>query len=122
MKGKAFAQQSQWQAIYPNIQHFAFSNKWVDGLMNHNNLSNHRRTTIAQCLPEDLIEKQQEFLAFIMYRCIQHDYPLALIGNMDETPMTFDLPSNITVDETGTRSVSICIIGHEKTNFTVVLT
>ena len=57
-----------------------------------------------------------------MYRRIQHDYPLALISNIDKTPMTFDLPSNITIDETETRSVSIRIIGHEKTNFTVVLT
>ncbi len=122
MKGKAFAQQRQWQTTYPDIQSFAFSNKWVDGLMNRNNLSNRRRTTIAQRLPDDLIEKQQEFLAFIMYRRIQHDYPLTLIGNMDETPMTFDLPSNTTIDETGTRSVSIHTTGHEKTNFTVVLT
>ena len=122
MKGKAFAQQSQWQSTYPNIQSFAFSNKWVDGLMSRNNLSNRRRTTIAQHLPDNLNEKQQEFLAFIMYRRIQHDYPLTLIGNMDETPMTFDLPSNTTIDETGTRSVSIRITGHEKSNFTVVLT
>ena len=57
MKGKAFAQQRQWQTIYPDIQSFAFSNKWVDGLMNHNNLSNHCHITIAQCLPDNLIEK-----------------------------------------------------------------
>ena len=41
---------------------------------------------------------------------------------MNETPITFDLPSNTTIDETGTRSVSIHITGHEKTNFTVILT
>ena len=122
VKGKAMARQYQWQTEYPDIQSFAFSNKWVDGLMNRNNLSNRRRTTIAQRLPDDLIEKQQEFLAFIMYRRIQHDYPLAFISNMDETPMTFDLPSNITIDETGARSISIRTTGHEKTNFTVVLT
>ncbi len=57
-----------------------------------------------------------------MYRRIQHDYPLTLISNMDETPMTFDLSNNTTIDEIGTRSVSIYITGHEKTNFTVVLT
>ena len=86
------------------------------------NLSNRRRTTVSQHLPDNLIEKQQEFLAFIMYRRIQHDYSLAFIGNMDETPMTFDLPSNTTVNELGSKTVSICTIGHEKTNFTVVLT
>ena len=104
------------------MQSFAFSNKWLDGLMSRNNLSNHHHTTVAQHLPNNLIEKQQEFLAFVMYRRIQHDYPLVFIGNMDETPMTFDLPSNTTVDEIGIRTVSIRTTGHEKTNFTVVLT
>jgi hypothetical protein len=64
-------------------------------------LSNHRRTTIAQRLPDDLIEKQQAFLAFIIYRHIQHDYPLAYIGNMDKMPVFFDLPTNTSVDELG---------------------
>jgi len=122
MKAKVLAQQRQWQAICYGIESFSFSNKWLDGFMNRNNLSNRRCTTIAQRLPDDLIEKQQAFLAFIMYRRIQYDYPLALIGNMDETPVSFDLPSNTTIDELGARSVSIRTTGHEKTNFTVVLT
>ena len=107
VKAKVFAQEHEWQTICPGVQNFAFSHKWLDGLMVRNNLSNRRRTTVAQHLPDDLIEKQQEFLAFIMYRRIQHDYPLGLIGNMDETPVTFDLPSSTTVDEMGTRTVSI---------------
>jgi DDE superfamily endonuclease/Tc5 transposase DNA-binding domain len=121
IKAKALAQQNQWRVICTGIESFAFSNKWLDGFMNRNNLSNHRHTTIAQRLPEDLVEKQQAFLAFIMYRRIQYDYPLAYIGNMDETPVSFDLPTNTTVDEWGARSVSIRTTGHEKTNFTVVL-
>ena len=44
------------------------------------NLSNRRRTTVSQHLPDNLIEKQQEFLAFIIYRRIQHDYPLDLLA------------------------------------------
>ena len=49
-----------------------------------------------------------------MYMRIEHDYPLGLIANMDETPVTFDLPSNITIDKTGARSISIRTTGHEK--------
>ena len=41
---------------------------------------------------------------------------------MNETPVSFDLLSNTTIDELGTRTVSIRITGHERTNFTVVLT
>ncbi|RGB43237.1 hypothetical protein C1646_749977 [Rhizophagus diaphanus] len=29
---------------------------------------------------------------FILYRRIQHDYPLKYIGNIDETPIAFNLP------------------------------
>src|ERR1043165_4568463 len=103
---------------FNNVQSFAFSNKWLDGLMSRNNLSNCRCTTIAQHLPSNLVEKQKEFLAFIMYRRIQHDYPLTFIGNMDETPVTL---SNTTIDKVEAKTISIRIIGHKKTNFTVVL-
>lgn len=122
VKAQTLAQQRQWQVMCSGIESFAFSNKWLDGFMSRNKLSNHRRTTIAQRLPEDLIEKQNAFLAFIMYRRIQYDYPLKYIGNMDETPVSFDLPANTTVDELGARSVSIRTTGHERANFTVVLT
>ena len=43
------------------------------------------------------------------------------IGNIDEIPVTFDLPSNTTLDQRGTSTVNICITGHKKTHFTVVL-
>ncbi|CAG8593384.1 4467_t:CDS:2, partial [Diversispora eburnea] len=44
-----------------------------------------------------------------------------LIGNINETPLTFDMPNNMTVEKTGSRTVSICTTGHKKSNFTVVL-
>ena len=40
---------------------------------------------------------------------------------MDETPLTFDLPSNTTIDETGNKTISIRTCGYEKSGFTVVL-
>ncbi|CAG8643491.1 5976_t:CDS:1, partial [Diversispora eburnea] len=98
-----------------------WGNKWLEGFMCCYKLSNRHHTTIAQRLPEDLIEKQHEFLNFILYRRIQYDYSLNLIENIDETLLTFDMPSNITVEETGSRTVSIHTTGHKKLNFTVVL-
>ena len=47
MKGKALAQQRQWQVTCPGIGSFAFSNKWLDGFMSRNKFSNRHRTTIA---------------------------------------------------------------------------
>ena len=107
--------------LYLNINNFKFSNTWLEGFMKRFNFAIHRQTHIAQHLPNDLLQKQQSFLSFILYRRIQYDYPLKYIGNMDENPVTFDLPSNTTLDQRDTSTVTIRITGHKKTHFTVVL-
>ena len=40
---------------------------------------------------------------------------------MDEVPLTFDVPSNKTVDVTGAKTIMIKTSGNEKTCYTVVL-
>jgi hypothetical protein len=40
---------------------------------------------------------------------------------MDETLMSFNLPSNTTVEQSGSKTVSILSTGHERSNFTVML-
>ena len=70
--------------------------------MSRNKFSNRRHTTIAQRLPDDLIETQQAFLAYVMYMRIDHDYPLGLIiANMNETPLLliFQVTSQSTKQE-----------------------
>jgi DDE superfamily endonuclease len=89
--------------------------------MSRHKLVNRRKTTVAQRLPENYTEQQHEFLSYVLYRRREHDYPLALIGNMDETPMAFNLPNNTTIEQAGTKTVSILTTGHERSNFTVVL-
>ncbi|CAG8433155.1 9556_t:CDS:2 [Diversispora eburnea] len=51
----------QFIALYPNISECKWGEKWLAGFMRHYKLSNRRRTTVSQRLPDDLIEKQQEF-------------------------------------------------------------
>ena len=51
----------------------------------------------------------------------EKDYPLSLIGNADQTPLTFDMPAVSTIDFSGTSSISIKTTGHEKNHFTVML-
>lgn len=46
---------------------------------------------------------------------------LPLIGNMDESPVMFDMTGNKTTDVKETKAVHIKISGHEKFHFTVVL-
>jgi len=68
---------------HPDVIKFKFSSRWLDGFLSRHNLSNRCRTTVAQHLPSDLVEKQNIFLSYVLYRRIQHDYPLKYIGNMD---------------------------------------
>jgi hypothetical protein len=83
----------------PGIAGFKFSNKWLNGFLGRYELSERCRTTVAQQLPPDLIEKQNIFLSYIMYLRIHNKYQLKYIGNIDETPMWFDLPSNTTINQ-----------------------
>ena len=76
---------------------------------------------IAQRLSEDYVEQQSKFLSYVLYLKKENDYPLSLIGNMDETPMAFNLPSNTTIEQSGSKTISILSTGHERSNFTVVL-
>jgi len=120
-KAKKLAKTDEMKQFYPTIQDFKFSNKWLDGFIGRHNLSNRKRTTISQQLPEDLIEKQHAFLSFILYRRIQYDYPLNLIANLDKTSLSFDLPSSTTLEVRGSKTISIRSTGHEKNCFTVIL-
>ena len=121
-KARSLAKKQVYEAEYRGIKNARFSQKWVDGFMTRHNLANRRKTTISQRLPENYIEQQSEFLSYVLFRRREHQYPLSLIANMDETPMAFNLPNNTTVEQRGTRTVSILSTGHERSNFTVVLT
>ena len=56
-----------------------------------------------------------------MYLRKENQYSLSLIGNMDKTPMSFNLSNNTTVKQSGSKTVSILSTGHERSNFTIVL-
>lgn len=89
--------------------------------MNRNNLSLRRRTTVSQRLPQDLIDKVTTFVMGTRRLRHHHDYPLASIGNMDETPLWLDMPGGNTICCSGERSVPIRTTGHDKNRFTVCL-
>src|SRR4051812_15187262 len=40
---------------------------------------------------------------------------------MDETLIVFNLPSNTTIEQSGSKTISILSTGHEYSNFTVIL-
>ncbi|GFX28446.1 pogo transposable element with KRAB domain [Trichonephila clavipes] len=68
-------------------------------------------------LPKEVDNKFQKYVIGFQK---QKKYLLSHIGNMDETPVTFDMIGNKTIDMKGTKTIHIKT-GHEKSHFTVVL-
>jgi len=48
-------------------------------------------------------------------------FEIGQLGNTDEVTLTFDVPSNKTVDVKGAKTIMIKTSGKEKTRYTVVL-
>ena len=101
--------------------HFKAGNHWCQRFMKRNGLSLRQKTTLAQRLPDDYEEKIIRFHRYIIDRRKEHNFPLHLIANMNETPLTFDMPPNCTVNNTGEKTIKIRTRGNEKNRVTVVL-
>lgn len=104
-----------------NITGFQASNNWCTRFLACNNLALRQKTKIAQRLPIDLEEKIVDFHRFVLNSRKKGNYELVNIGNMDEMPVWFDMPSARTVATRGEKTVTISTTGHEKSCFTVVL-
>lgn len=105
-----------------NIQNFKGNRGWCDRFMKRKNLSIRQKTKIAQKLPKDLEDKITKFLSYVIRLRKSCNFDLTSIGNMDETPVWFDMPSERTVDIRGSKTILVKTTGHEKSRFTVVLT
>ena len=100
---------------------FAASRGWLENFCKRNNFSLRRKTTVSQRLPQELIPKVTGFIMHTRHLRYIKQYPLGAIGNMDETPLWFDMPGETTVTHTGERSVPVRTTGHDKARYTVVL-
>ena len=100
---------------------FKASDGWAQKFLRRHGLALRQKTKIAQKLPKDLEEKIGLFHTFVINLRKQNNFELSQIGNMDETPMTFDLPASRTIDTKGKHTIQIRTTGHEKTHFTAVL-
>ena len=112
---------SQKHQEIDGIKNFVASPHWCDRFMKREDLVLRCRTKIAQKLPAELEEKVTSFQRYTINLRKLYGYGLEAIGNMDETPLTFDLPANRTVDTRGTKTVMVKTSGHEKLHFTCVL-
>lgn len=94
---------------------------WLNWFMKRNGLVLRQKTKISQKLPHDFENKIISFHSFVINQRKKGGYDLSNIGNIDETPVWFDMPTSKTVTNRGERSVLIKTTGHKKTRFTVVL-
>ena len=101
---------------------FKASAMWCSRFLKRHDLSLRCRTTIAQRLPVDLELKLSGFHKLIIQKRKALPYSLQQIGNMDETPLRYDMPMGRSVTKKGEKSVLIKTTGHEKDHLTVVLT
>ena len=89
--------------IIPHNPDFVASNGWFDKFCNRNRLSLRKRTSLSQKLPHQLEEKIKGFYLQCAKAIKIGKYPLQLIGNMDETPMWFDIVPQKTLARTNSR-------------------
>lgn len=94
---------------------------WCSRFMHRHDLVIRQKTKIAQKLPKDLDHKITQFQTFVINQRKRNEYGMAHIGNMDETPMFFDVVGNTTINKKGEKTILVKTTGHEKQHFTVVL-
>jgi hypothetical protein len=75
----------------------------------------------VQRLPGEYSQKLLEFQWHVIKLRKQDSYMLGHIGNADQTPVYSDMPSNVTVNEKGAKTVLIRGSGNEKARITVML-
>uniref|UniRef100_A0A023GJZ4 Putative tigger transposase n=1 Tax=Amblyomma triste TaxID=251400 RepID=A0A023GJZ4_AMBTT len=100
---------------------FRASSGWTTRFMRRNGLSLRRRTSLCQRLPAAYESKVIDFHHFVTRLREKCGYLMSQIGNADQTPLTFDMPRNTTVNEKGARSVLVKTSGAEKQRCTVML-
>ncbi|XP_007245626.3 pogo transposable element with KRAB domain isoform X1 [Astyanax mexicanus] len=104
-----------------NIDDFRGAPSWCFRFMKRRNISIHPRNTASQKLTKDYEETLAFFRNYCKNKITEKKIRPEHITNMDEVPLSFDIPVNCTVEATGTNSVSIHATEYEKSSFTVVL-
>jgi len=89
-------QESKRIAQEDNIKNFKAYPSWVFRFMKRNNLSVHFSTSVGQKLPSDWEAKVAKFRLYLRENLFGVDS--CHFGNMDEVPVSFDMP-NVESDE-----------------------
>ena len=94
-------------AIEMSSTDFAGTSSWCERCMRRNGLCMLTKTTVAQKLPCEYKRKIVEFHKYIINMGKKLCFEIAQLGNMDEVPLTFDVPWNKTVNVKGAKTIMI---------------
>lgn len=119
VSGTSILREARAMAVRMKIDSFKGSAFWICSFMKRNKLAIRAVSSVGQKLPDDWEDKMKSFVDFVTKN--KDKYALHEIGNMDEVPVTFDMPSKFTVEQKGSSDVRITTTGAEKSRFTVVL-
>jgi len=108
-------------AIEMSITDFAGTTSWCERFRRRNGLCVRTKTTIAQKLPREYERKLMEFHKYAINMRRKLCFEMGQLRKMDEVPLTFDVPSNKTVDVKGAKTIMIKTSGNQKMRYTVVL-
>lgn len=100
---------------------FKASRGWIQKYMKRAGFSLRRRTSVMQKLPADYEEKLISFQRYVISVRKLYEFLPGQIGNADETPIFFDMPTAQTIHMKGDRQVSVRTTGNEKSRITVML-
>jgi len=104
-------------AIEMSITYSAGTTLWCERFMRRNGLCMRTKTTIAQKMPHEYKRKIIEFHKYTINMRKKLCFEIGQLGNMDEVPLKFDVPSNKTVDVKGAKTIMIKTSGNEKTRW-----
>ena len=101
---------------------FLASTGWLQKFMRRDGLSLRRKTSIAQKDPSKLIDQLVSYIINARRFAAEYNYLPGNIIAMDETAVWEDMVSDMTVDKTGARTITVKSTGHEKCLVSICLT
>jgi hypothetical protein len=105
------------------VDNFGGSDGWLRRWKKRYDVSLRAKTSMCQKLPPAYMDKITCFQRTVVRLRVEHCVSdIALLANMDQTPMYFDMPDSNTLAKKGVREVRLVTCGAQKTRFTVALT
>ena len=104
-------QSLKWVKLNVN---YALNFKATNRFMQRKSLRLHAKSKIAQKLSKEMEEKNYKFSKMCNSVAKKDNCILHTLGNMDETPVNFDIPSNRNMNVKGKKTILVKTIGNEK--------